>query len=121
MGVADLHRRTQISNRANERYLDAFATVDDTTRFAELIRPLEQPCRYGSRRVRALSPFQADDYRLLAAVNRGEFAINGLRNRDLQRLLYNCGPAEPSVLDDRQKLRRSAAVSRKLACFAFMG
>jgi hypothetical protein len=111
LGVADLHRRTQISQRANERYLDAFATVDDTTRFAELIRPLEQPCLYGNRRVRALRPFQADDYRLLEAVNRGEFALNGLRNRDLQRLLYK---DQPSESDLQEKRRRSAAVSRKL-------
>lgn len=40
-------------------------------------------------RVRALRPFQADDDRLLAAVNRGDFAINGLRNRDLQGLQYD--------------------------------
>jgi len=108
-GVADMYRRTQVSQRANERYLDAFAAVDDSTRFAELIRPLEQPCQYGGRRVRALHPFEAGDYALLEAVNRGEFAINGLRNRDLQGLLYH------SVSQDsREKRRRSAAVSRKL-------
>ncbi len=113
-GVADLHRRTQISQKANERYWDAFATVDDTTRFAELIRPLEQPCRYGGRRVRALRPFQADDHRLLEAVNRGEFAINGLRNRDLQRILYQSQTAESADPDTKEKRRRSAAISRKL-------
>jgi len=54
---------------------------------AELILPLQKSCQYRNRRVRALRPF-ADDYNLLAAVNRGEFMINGLRNRDLQRILY---------------------------------
>jgi len=72
---------------------------------------LEQPCRYGNRRVRARRPFQADDYRLLEAVNRGEFAIHGLRNRDLQRPLSK---DQPSESDPREKRRRSAAVSRKL-------
>ena len=43
------------------------------------------------------------------AINRGELAINGLRNRDLQRLLYADVPA-----DLQPKHRRSAAVSRKL-------
>jgi len=61
------------------------------------------------QRVRALDPFRADDYCLLQAINRGEFAINGLRNRDLERLLYADVP-----VDLRQKRRRSAAVSRKL-------
>lgn len=76
---------------------------------AELIGPLQQPCQYGKQRVRALHPFRADDYCLLQTINRGEFAINGLRNRDLQRLLYADVPA-----DVQQKHRRSAAVSRKL-------
>jgi DNA-binding HxlR family transcriptional regulator len=35
--------------------------------------------------------------------------INGLRNRDLQRLLWSTAP-----LDPKEKRRRSAAVSRKL-------
>jgi len=59
--------------------------------------------------VRALHPFDPGDCALLEAVNRGEFTINGLRNRDLQRLLYST-PAT-----DQQKARkRWAAISRKL-------
>ncbi len=110
LGVADLHRRSEVSQNANNRYLDAFAAVDDTTRFRELIQPLEQPCQYGGRRVRALRPFQPDDHALLATVHRGEFAINGFRNRDLQRLLY---PAA-QTLSPFERRKRSAAVSRKL-------
>jgi len=113
-GVADLHRRAQISQKTNERYLNAFATVDDATRFAELIQPLEQPQMYRNRRVRAIRPFDREDHRLLEAVQRGEFAINGLRNRDLQKLLHppipNCAAEEVA----REKKRRSAAMSRKL-------
>lgn len=108
-GVADLYRRTEISQRANERYLNAFANVDDSTRFAELIQPLEQPCHFAGRRVRALRPFEPQDHALLLAVNRGEFAINGFRNRDLQTLLY-CSRAE----DPAERKRRSAAISRKI-------
>lgn len=112
-GVCDLYSRTRVSQRANERYLDAFAALDDTTRMAELIRPVQQPCQYRNRRVRALRPF-ADDYPLLEAVNRGEFMINGLRNRDLQRLLWPIGPNQALPLDLKEKRRRSAAVSRRL-------
>jgi hypothetical protein len=112
-GVCDLYSRTQVSQRANERYLDAFSTLDDTTRMAELIRPLQQPREYRNRRVRALRPF-ADDYTLLEAVNRGEFMLYGLRNRDLQRLLYPGLAAGAVALEAKEKRRRSAAVSRKL-------
>jgi len=53
--------------------------------------------------------FEAANLALLQAINRGEFAINGLRNRDLQLLLFSTPEATKN--DAR---RRSAAVSRKL-------
>ena len=46
---------------------------------------------------------------MLQAVHRGEFAVNGFRNRDLRALLYPA--AKPNTAELR---RRSAAVSRKL-------
>ena len=61
------------------------------------------------KRSRALNPLAAEDGQLLQAVNRGEFAINGFRNRDLRELLY---PKPP--LDEAEQRRRSAAISRKL-------
>ena len=107
-GVCDLYQRTQVSQKINERYLDAFAAVDDTSPRAELLRPLQQSRTYRNRRVRAWRPF-ADDYRLLEAIHRGEFMITGVRNRDLQRLLWSTQYNDP-----KEKRRRSAAVSRKL-------
>ena len=35
-GVADLHRRAEVSQAANDRYLQALASVDDTTSLGEL-------------------------------------------------------------------------------------
>ena len=62
-----------------------------------------------ARRVRALNPLGAADAALLEAVSRHEFLINGLRNRDLRRLLY--GGEEVPAAEQR---RRSAAVTRQL-------
>jgi len=59
-----------------------------------------------SRRVRALNPL-ADDAALLEAISRHEFLINGLRNRDLRRILF--GGAAPN-----QARKHAAAVTRKL-------
>jgi hypothetical protein len=64
-GVADMHRRAEVSQKANERLWDALSTVDDSTRFSDFTRNLEQLCQYRGRRVRALDPFQADDRQLL--------------------------------------------------------
>jgi hypothetical protein len=36
----------------------------------------------------ALHPFASDDRHLLQAISRGEFTLNGVRNRDLQRLCF---------------------------------
>jgi len=108
-GIADLHRRAEVSGQALERYWDALATVDDSTTLEELSRGLEQPVKWKGHLVRALHLFDPADSALLAAVNRAEFTIHGLRNRDLQALLYP-GPA----LSPAEKRRRSASISRKL-------
>ena len=63
-GIADLHRRAQLSHQAAARYLDAFATVDDTTTLDQLLQRLEQPRQWRGRRVRALRPL-ADDRALI--------------------------------------------------------
>ena len=108
-GVADFHRRAQVCQQINERYLEALAQVDDDTTLEELTQRLEQPRRWKGRRVRALHPFSADDQLWLQAVNRGEFTLNGFRNADLQKLLGGQPTSCP-----KERRRRSAKVSRRL-------
>lgn len=108
-GIADLHRRAEVSQKANDRYLDALASVDDSTRLQELLRGIEKPVTWKEKRLRALHPFQDQDRILLEVISRGEFTINGLRNKDLQPLLY---PA--AAKSDLERRRRSSAISRKL-------
>jgi hypothetical protein len=107
-GIADPHRRAEVSRKAAERYLDAFASVDEDTPLEELIRRLGQPKQGRGRRVRALRPF-ADDSALVEAIRRGEFAINGFRTRDLQGVFFPRAAKTPEEVR-----RRSAWVSRKL-------
>jgi hypothetical protein len=107
-GIADTHRRADISKKAAERYLDAFAAVDEDTTLQELITRLQKHTTWRERRVRGLRPF-GDDSTLIAAVTRGEFTISGFRNRDLQALFF------PSAAKDRREARRrSASITRKL-------
>jgi hypothetical protein len=108
-GIADLYRRAEVGRRAAERYLDALASVETDTTLDEVLQRLGQPQYWHGRRVRALSPFAPDDRQLLQAISRGEFTINGLRNRDLQRLCFADQPATPA-----EARRRSAWASRKL-------
>jgi hypothetical protein len=107
-GIADIHRRADLSKKAAERYLDAFAAVDEDTTLEELIARLQKHTIWRGYRLRALRPF-ADDSTLLAAVTRSEFAISGFRNRDLQAIFFTSPPKTP-----QEARRRSAWVTRKL-------
>jgi hypothetical protein len=182
-GIADLHRRAEVSQAANQRYLEALSAVHQTTTLRQLVEPLCAPalapvrrCKSSPdtpaaalppdtvmaaaapaadttaaaptpdtaaaapdtpaaaptpgavttaaspntaipvgqrtarpRRVRALNPLAAADATLLQAVSQHEFFINGLRNRDLRRVLYG----REAVTTPEQR-RQSAAVTRQL-------
>lgn len=108
-GIADTRRRAHLSQASNQRYLMSLAAVDSDASLGQLTAPLCQPAQLAERRVRALNPLSAADGELLASVSRGEFAINGFRNRDLRVLLYPGDEADPATVR-----RRSAAVTRKL-------
>lgn len=106
-GIADLHRRAEISQKTNDRLLDALASVDDSQTVEELTKDIQKPICWHKVRMRGLRPW-AEDKSLLAAINHGDFLINGFRNRDLHALLYETEAAPP------ERRRRSAAISRKL-------
>ena len=108
-GIADLHRRGEVSQGSNERYLNALASVDYSTTLHECIRRLEKPVTWNGHRIRALHPFSPHDLALLQAISHGEFTINGLRNKDLQKLLYPTQAKTPQEIR-----RRSATVSRQI-------
>jgi hypothetical protein len=108
-GVADVHRRAEICQAANERYLEGLAAAEENTPLATLSAPLCKRTRWKGKSVRALNPLASEDAALLAAVSRGEFLLHGFRNRDLQPCLYGTSATTPE-----EKRRRSAAVTRKL-------
>jgi hypothetical protein len=110
-GVADLNRRAEVSQAANERYAAATAAIQDTTPLKEVVEPLCQrvsaPGKTSKRKVRALNPFAAEDAALLEAVNDPKYSANGLRNRDLVDMLH---AKRARTKEERQ--RRSARVTR---------
>jgi hypothetical protein len=108
-GVADLPRRAEVSQAANERYLNALAAAEATTPLGKLAERVCQRRQWQGRSVRALNPLAPDDTQLLQAIARGEFLINGFRNRDLRPILFGAAGS-----DTQQLRRQSAAVTRKL-------
>jgi hypothetical protein len=107
--VADVSRRAEVSHKATERYAEALATVAEKTPLRDLVQPDCRPTTWHGRSMRALNPLSPEDAALLEAVNRGEFLLDGFRNRDLRVLLYGEQTVAP-----KEERRRSAAVTRKL-------
>lgn len=107
-GIADIHRRTQVSQASNKRYLEFLAAIKLDRQLGEVVESVCRPISWKGRPVRALRPWSKDDTDFLKAIGRGEFNINGVRNRDLLALLF------PGDHDAADKRRLSAKVTHKL-------
>ena len=108
-GVADARRRAQICQGVNDRYLEALASLDSEIPIKQLVGSICSPTRWKGRRVRALHPWSDIDQELLRVISRGEYSLQGFRNRDLVPHLY---PKASGVLQEQQ--RASARVTRLL-------
>ena len=110
-GVSDLHRRCEISNRANERYSQVLGAALDQDKLKEVLGPACRRVTKQGRRYRALNPWSQQDFQMLSFLGKGELAINGFRNKDMRAFLYG----KVSVQEQKLELRRrSARVSRLL-------
>jgi hypothetical protein len=108
-GVADMPRRAEVSKASNDRYLDALAAAATPVPLKTLTDKLSARVRWKGKPVRGLNLLGVADAALLAAIGRGEFLINGLRNRDVQGLLFARATDDP-----KEQRRRSGQVTRKL-------
>jgi len=108
-GVADLERRAEVSQKSNERYLEGLAAVQHDQSLETTVQTICEPTVFQGRRVRALQPLSPEDGLLLATVIRGEFAINGFRNRDLRPLLFEDVETPPEEIK-----RQAAKITRLL-------
>src|SRR5439155_5792211 len=102
--VGELWRRAEVSAAANRRYLAALASVTEKTPAGQASASVCRAVVRDGRRHRALNPWSAPDAALLAAVSRGEYTLNGLRNRDLRRHLW------PKAGTAQEERRRAGAV-----------
>jgi hypothetical protein len=109
--VADLSRRAAVSRAASERHLEALAAVSHEQPLRDTVADLCRPVTRDGKRYRALRPFASDDQALLAALNRAEWSLQGLRNADLRALLAHHMPAS---LTHRQIAGRISRMLRLL-------
>jgi hypothetical protein len=107
--TADLHRRAEVCRAACDRHLDALAAVKTPTPLGQEATQVCRRLKKDGRRYRALNPLGEADAALLAAVNRGEYVLNGFRNRDLRDQLHG------AARDRTTRRRQMARVGRQLA------
>jgi hypothetical protein len=111
-GVCDMYRRGQVCRAANQRYLEALASVTGSSSLLQEAAEVCGPIPHHGKRYRGLNALAQKDHALLLALSRGEFALNGIRNGDLRALLYPQTKLKPTKAEIH---RRSAAITRQLA------
>jgi hypothetical protein len=109
-GVADMHRRAEVSAKINDRYAASLATVEEKRTLAEVTKDLGQRVHWQGRTVRALNPLSAQDGALLQTVSQGGFLMGGFSNRQVRAILYP--NAEQNEAAEQKRL--SAKVTRLL-------
>jgi hypothetical protein len=109
-GVANLYRYAEVSQKANARYLEALAVVNDVGVGQRQLERRCAPVVYQGRSRRGLQPLGRDDQALFEAALRGEYALRGFRNHELAQHLF--GPAPTEAVERR---RRCGRVSRLIS------
>ena len=108
-GLADLGRRVDVSRAANERYLQALATVGVPSPACRLLDPVSRRVVKDRRPYRALRPVSPEEADVFRTVLGGRFLLKGFTNRDLRSCLGDPDPPDPL-----QRRRQSGRVTRLL-------
>ena len=109
-GVANMYRYAHVSQRANDRYLEGLAVVNDVGVGQRELDSRCAPVSFQGRKRRGLQPLSRDDQALFQAVLRGEHAVRGFRNGEVAERLYGSRPK-----DEVERRRRSGRVSRRIS------
>ena len=109
-GISDLHRRAQVSDASNARYLNYIAAADISQTLRETVGAICSSTISKGRRYRGLNPLQNDDFKMFQFLARGENTINGFRNRNLRAFLYDSSEQDPM-----EQRRASGRTTRRLA------
>ena len=86
--VSDMYRRAEVCRAANQRYLEALASVTGSSSLLQEAAEVCAPIVRDGKPYRGLNALAQKDHALLRALSRGEFALSGIRNADLRASLY---------------------------------
>jgi hypothetical protein len=107
-GVADMYGRAEISQKSNDRYGEALASVDSSETIGEWASKLSKGLIRDGKRYRGIKLFEMSEMKLLTAVCSGDFVISGFTNADLSERLYG------STEDKAERRRRANRLAYRL-------
>jgi hypothetical protein len=94
-GIADIRRRVQLSQAANDRYLEALAVVGETRPAHQLLDAVAKRVEVAGRKYRPLHPIAPNESAVYAALLRGDYLLQGIRNEDLRKQLFAAAELDP--------------------------
>jgi hypothetical protein len=106
-GVVDLKARGKVSDAINGRYVNAFADLKSSVQADKIFQEVHQRIVLNGKTIRGLDVF-GKDAEILKVMGKGEFRVEGFRNKDLRNLLF------PATTDKKEQKRQSAKISRLL-------
>jgi len=113
-GVAWLFRYREVSLKANSRYLDALAAVDDPTNAKrDLDRITTRKKDAAGRGCSGFNPLAHRDTELFQAVMDGEHCLRGFTNRDIRTKLQSTQHLRPYGQDSKKASSKVSRIFRR--------
>lgn len=87
--IYSLFPLTGLLKASNRRYLEFISTFDDPSQGIKNLKKISKTIQSDDRTYKGLNFFSQDDLKLLEVLSRGEFNVNGLRNKMLRLFFPN--------------------------------
>jgi hypothetical protein len=91
--IYSLYSLGQLLKNSNSRYLDFLSQFEDNTQGNKNSLRLSEPVSYNDRSLKGFNLFNQFDLKLLQVISRGEFLINGFRNKNIREFFYALSPS----------------------------
>jgi hypothetical protein len=82
--IYSLYALAQLLKNANNRYLEFISQFEDNTQGNKKLLKVSEPVYSGDRSLKGFNFFNHFDLKLMHIISRGEFFINGFRNKDIK-------------------------------------
>jgi len=102
--IYSLYQLFTIMKAANYRYLEFISTFDDHSDGQRNLTQTTKPTQENGRSYRGFNFFNPDDLKILETIDRGEFNIHGLQNKDIRHFTNNISPSAMSRIFKRLRL-----------------